>query len=91
MANVNVTIRMDKNVKKEADELFSDLGLTLSSAINIFVKQAIREQRIPFILARDIPNEETIQAIKEIEALKNNPNKKVYNSFDEIIGELNEK
>lgn len=90
MANVNVTIRMDENVKKEAEELFSDLGLTLSSAINVFVKQAIKEQRIPFILSRDVPNKETLKAIKEIEALKNDPNKKIYNSFDEIVGELNE-
>ncbi len=52
MANVNVTIRMDETLKKQADELFSDLGLSLSAAINTFIKQAVREQRIPFEITR---------------------------------------
>ena len=48
MANINVTIRMDENLKLQSEELFKDLGLSLSAAINIFIKQAVREQRIPF-------------------------------------------
>ena len=48
MANVNVTIRMDDKLKRQADELFGELGLSLTTAINIFVKQALREGRIPF-------------------------------------------
>lgn len=52
MANINVTIRMDEQLKAQADELFSDLGLSLSSAITMFVKQAVREQRIPFEIKR---------------------------------------
>ena len=48
MANINVTIRMDEQLKAQADELFTDLGLSLSSAITMFAKQAVREQRIPF-------------------------------------------
>jgi addiction module antitoxin, relB/dinJ family len=52
MANVNVTIRMDEQLKAQADELFADLGLSLSSAITMFAKQAVREQRIPFEVKR---------------------------------------
>ena len=52
MANINVTIRMDEQLKAQADELFADLGLSLSSAITMFVKQAVREQRIPFEVKR---------------------------------------
>ena len=48
MNNTNVTIRVDKDVKKQAEVLFNDLGLTLSSAINMFLHQAIAEQAIPF-------------------------------------------
>lgn len=48
MATVNVTIRMEENVKKEADSLFNDLGMNITTAINIFVKQALRERKIPF-------------------------------------------
>ena len=48
MNNVNVTIRVNKDVKKQAEVLFNDLGLTLSSAINMFLRQAIADQAIPF-------------------------------------------
>jgi len=44
----NITIRIDDNVKKEAETLFDELGLSISGAINIFFRQAIREQAIPF-------------------------------------------
>lgn len=52
MANINVTIRMDEKLKTDADNLFKDLGLNLSSAITMFVKQAVREERIPFEIKR---------------------------------------
>jgi len=52
MATVNVTIRMDETLKKQADELFSDLGLSLNAAFTIFAKQSVREQRIPFEITR---------------------------------------
>lgn len=48
MANINVTIRLDEDVRKQADELFEEMGMTLSTAINIFIRQCLREQRIPF-------------------------------------------
>lgn len=48
MASVNVTIRMDANDKTKAEKLFSELGLTMNAAFNMFIKQSIREQGIPF-------------------------------------------
>ena len=48
MANINITIRIDKELKKEADNLFHELGMSFTTAVTIFAKQAIREQRIPF-------------------------------------------
>lgn len=53
MANVNVTIRMDEELKKQAENLFSDFGLSLNAAMIMFTKQAIREQRIPFEITRN--------------------------------------
>ena len=50
MAQTNLTIRIDENIKREAEDLFSKIGLNMSSAINIFFRQAIREQAIPFEL-----------------------------------------
>lgn len=88
MANVNVTIRMDENMKRQADELFSDLGMSLSGAITVFLRQSLREQSIPFQIGRDVPNRETLEAIEEVKRLKNDPNKKTYNSFDEILREV---
>ena len=48
MANINVTIRIDESLKEEADRLFDDLGLSFTTAINVFVKQSLREGRTPF-------------------------------------------
>ncbi len=53
MAYVNVTIRMDENLKKQAEELFSDFGLSFNAAIVMFTKQSVREQRIPFEITRN--------------------------------------
>jgi len=44
----NITIRIDEDVKREAETLFDKLGLSISGAINVFFRQAIREQAIPF-------------------------------------------
>ena len=50
MAQTNLTIRIDDNIKQEAETLFNRIGLNMSSAINVFFRQAIREQAIPFEL-----------------------------------------
>ncbi|MFC5402676.1 type II toxin-antitoxin system RelB/DinJ family antitoxin [Cohnella soli] len=48
MAQTNVNIRMDEELKKEVESLFSDLGLNMTTAVNIFVRQALRQGGIPF-------------------------------------------
>lgn len=53
MASVNITIRMDENDKRNAEKLFSELGLTMNAAFNMFAKQAVREQAIPFKVAKN--------------------------------------
>jgi DNA-damage-inducible protein J len=73
MAKVSTNISMDAEVKKEAQALFSDFGLDLTTAINLFLRQSIREQRIPFEITRNVPNAETIKAINEVKAMKKNP------------------
>ena len=88
MPTTNVTIRMDKKLKEEAEELFNDLGLNMSSALNAFVKQAVREQRIPFVISRNVLNQDSIQAIQEIECVKNGKNVKTYSSLSEVIQEI---
>lgn len=63
MASVNVTIRMDENDKKNAERLFSELGLTMNAAFNMFAKQAVREQAIPFKISKN-PNVEYMDSNK---------------------------
>ena len=50
MAQTTLTVRVDEEIKKEAEILFEKMGLNMSSAVNVFFRQAIREQSIPFIL-----------------------------------------
>ena len=50
---INVNIRMDKDVKEQADQLFNELGFNLTTAVNAFVKQALRERAIPFRIKTD--------------------------------------
>lgn len=52
MAGINVTVRMDEDLKKQADALFDELGLSFSGAVNVFVRQALREDGLPFAITR---------------------------------------
>lgn len=78
MANVNVTIRMDENLKKQAEELFSDFGLTFNAAITMFTKQAVREQRIPFEITRATVNTASDDAVAALSKELINKNRKAY-------------
>ena len=80
MANIN--IRIDDKLKKEADELYGDLGLSLSGAIKIFLKQSVRECSLPFELKL---NRETQQAFLEVE----NNELEAFNNVDELWEDLN--
>ena len=77
MSTVNVTFRIDEDVKKQADALFSDLGLNLSTAFNIFLRQSIREQQIPFAVSMQTTNAVTRSAIESSER-----NEDIYGPFD---------
>jgi DNA-damage-inducible protein J len=67
MAQTNLTIRIDENVKRDAETLFIKIGLTMSAAINVFFRQAVREQAIPFELKAydDYYNEHNMKRILE--------------------------
>ena len=79
MANVsNVSFRIDSELKAQADTLFAQLGMNMTTAFNIFLRQAVREGCIPFNITIDIPNSETIAAMLEAERLLNDPSTKRY-------------
>ena len=89
--NTSMNIRMDKDIKKQAQELFSKFGLDMTTAINMFLRQAIREQRIPFEvrLSTSTPNEETLEAIEEVKSMKKDTSiGKSYDNVDIMMKEL---
>ena len=89
MPQASVNIRMDANLKKEFDLFCDKIGLSTSAAINIFAKTVVRQQRIPFELSLEIPNEETMAAIKEVENMKKYPERyKAYKNVDEMFKDI---
>ena len=88
MATTNVSIRMDTELKAQADELFAELGMNLSTAFNIFVRQSLREGGIPFEIRTDRPNKETIAAMLEAENIAKDSKVKGYTDLDEMFADL---
>lgn len=79
---------MDSELKAQADALFAELGMNLSTAFNIFVRQSIREGRIPFDISLNQPNRETIAAMLEAERIAKNRSVKGYSDLNELFKEL---
>ena len=89
MSSVSMNVRMDKNIKEQAQKLFSEFGLDMTTAINIFLRQSIREQKIPFEVRMNTPNKETFEALEEVRKMKLDPSKsKSYQDVDEMLREL---
>ena len=70
MANTNINIRMDADLKRQFEAFCADMGMTMTTAFNIFAKKAVREYRIPFEISGDIPKAETLEAIEEVKRMK---------------------
>ena len=65
MTTTNLNIRTDKDIKEAAESIFNAFGINMTTAINMFLRQTIRENGIPFSLKLDNPNKTTIAAIEE--------------------------
>ena len=75
MAKVSTNISIDADLKKASQELYSDLGMDLSTAVTIFLKQSLRVQGLPFAVTRENLNVETAVALNEYYAMKEHPEK----------------
>lgn len=84
MATTNLNIRTDKDIKEQAEEIFNELGLNMTTAINMFLRSAVREHGIPFALKLDVPNETTVAAIKEGRDLLLDPSAPRYSSMSAL-------
>lgn len=86
---ISTSVSLDPELKREAASLFSDLGMDLSTAISVFLRQAVRVQGFPFAITRETPNTETLAAMNEYYGMKAHPERyKRYKSFEEGLREV---
>ena len=88
MATTNLNIRMDKEVKEQAEKIFSELGMNMTTAINMFLRSTIREHGIPFSLKLDVPNDVTIAAIEEGRRIASDSSVKGYSNIEDLRAAL---
>ena len=89
MAQTNVNIRKDAELKRQFEEFCADVGMSMTTAFTVFAKKTVRENRIPFSVDREIPNEETREAIEETQRMIADPSYgRSYTDVDEMMREL---
>lgn len=88
MARVSTNISLDVELKKSAQELFADFGLDMTTAITLFLKQSVREQRIPFEIRRETPNERTGATMDELYDMQRSP--EAYRRYTTFRAAMNE-
>ena len=84
----NISIRMDSDLKAQADALFNELGMNITTAFNIFVRQSLREGKIPFDISLNQPNRETLAALMEADRIAKDSTVKGYSDLDELFRDL---
>lgn len=89
MASTSVNIRMDTELKRQFETFCADMGMTMTTAFTVFARKAVREYRIPFEIGGDVPNAETVEAIREVKKMKADPDLgKTYSDVDQMMEEL---
>ena len=88
MATTNLNIRTEKAIKDQAESIFNELGLNMTTAVNMFLRTAIREHGIPFELKLDVPNDSTAAAIEEGRKLMADPTAPRYSTMEELKAAL---
>lgn len=95
MANItnaiNMSFRVDKDLKEQADELFRNLGMNTSVALNMFLTQSVREQKIPFAVTMQSPepSENLKEALRELEYAEQHPEEyKGYHNINTFIEDM---
>lgn len=86
--DTEIRFRTSKDVKKKASDVYSRWGLNLGDAINAFLVKSIDAGGMPFEMRDERPNAETVEAFREVEALKKDKNKKTYASFADALKDI---
>ena len=85
----NLNVRVDRMLKEESDVLFKNLGLNMSTAINMFLTKCVKTSSIPFKIEEAKPSKELMKALKELDYMEKHPEKyKAYNDVDELFEDL---
>lgn len=85
----NLNVRVDGTLKKDADNLFKNLGLNMSTAINMFLTKCVKTSSIPFEIAEAKPSRSLKKALKEADDMIKHPEKyKKYNNVQEMIDDI---
>lgn len=90
MATVPTQVRIDEDLKKQAVELFSQLGMDMSSAMNIFLRQCVMRGGLPFAVEVPQYKAEVLEAMEEAKRISRDPNTKKYGSFSEALEDLDD-
>lgn len=85
METVKINVNVDKQTKINAEKLFEELGLNMTTAINVFLKKALQYKGIPFDVCVEIPNEVTLAAFEEGEKILADPNRVSYKNAKEMM------
>lgn len=88
MASTNFSVRMDSEIKKQCEALYGELGMNLTTAINVFLRQSLRAGGFPFEVRLDQANKETIAAMLEAERIAKDPSIQHYSDVEEALREL---
>lgn len=89
MAKVSTSISIDSEVREKALPILNELGLDLSTAVGMFLRQTIRDQGIPFHVTLNVPNAETQTALREFQDMREHPERyKRYSSFGDALKEV---
>ena len=89
MSQTNVSIRMDTDLKEQFSAFCADMGMSMTTAFNIFARKTVREYRIPFEIGGEAPNSETREALDEVRRMKADPSLgKRYTDVDVMMKDL---
>ena len=81
------SVRIDKDIKSQCETFYGELGISLTTAINVFLRQSLRAGGFPFDVRLDRPNQETIAAMMEAERIAHDANVKKYSDVEEALSE----
>ena len=88
-SDTSMTIRMNRDIKQEAQQIFASLGMDMTTAINVFLRQVIYYNGFPFDVRLEVPNAVTLAAMEEGDRMITDPKAKRFDSVESLFAELN--